>query len=333
MKYFTFSTFFMVAGVLLAYLFLGGVEAAYVVVILALLEVSISFDNAIVNAKVLQTMDAVWRDRFIIYGIPVAVFGVRFLLPILIVSLASGIGFFDIVNMAVNDPKAYKEELEHVMGIIYAFGGAFLLMVFLEFYFDHNREVKWLAVIEHNPITRGFGKIESIELILAIGLGLVVTSLTEDYTIAFAYFCGILLHALLNSLDDVMSSGEGVRSGIMGFLYLEVLDASFSLDGVIGAFAISNDIFIIMIGLSIGAFYVRSMTIYFVEKNTLSEFRYLEHGAHYAILVLAVIMFIKIFVEVGEALTGTLGIAIIIAAIIHSVVVSKKEKKEALEGA
>jgi hypothetical protein len=81
-----------------------------------------------------------------------------------------------------------------------------------------------------------------------------------------------------------------VRSGAAAFLYLEVLDASFSFDGVIGAFALSNNIFIIAIGLGVGAMFVRSMTIMLVDKGTLSEYRYLEHGAFWAIIALAVIM-------------------------------------------
>ena len=106
--------------------------------------------------------------------------------------------------------------------------------------------------------------------------------LTQDVSIAIAYFSGILLHSFISSLDDLFST-DGVRSGIIGLIYLEILDASFSFDGVIGAFALSSDIFIIMIGLGIGAMFVRSLTLYLVEKKTLAEFIYLEHGAHYAI--------------------------------------------------
>jgi hypothetical protein len=99
---------------------------------------------------------------------------------------------------------------------------------------------------------------------------------------------------------------------------LEILDASFSFDGVIGAFALSSDIFIIMVGLGIGAMYVRSITIHLVEAGTLTEYKYLEHGAHYAIGALALIMFIKMFTEVNELIVGGLGIAFIIVALIHS---------------
>jgi hypothetical protein len=101
------------------------------------------------------------------------------------------------------------------------------------------------------------------------------------------------------------------RGSIGGFLYLEVLDASFSFDGVIGAFAITNDVVIIMLGLAIGAMFVRSMTVYLVDKGTLEEFVYLEHGAHYAIGILAVIMFASVKYEIAEWITGLSGVAFI----------------------
>jgi len=102
-------------------------------------------------------------------------------------------------------------------------------------------------------------------------------------------------------------------------LYLEVLDASFSFDGVIGAFAITKDIIIIMIGLGVGAWFVRSMTIYLVEKGTLSAYIYLEHGAHYAIGALALIMIASVKFHIPEVITGLIGIAFIGLAFMSSV--------------
>ena len=109
-------------------------------------------------------------------------------------------------------------------------------------------------------------------------------------------------------------------------MYLEVLDASFSFDGVIGAFAITSDVVVIMLGLAIGAMFVRSMTIYLVEKGTLEAYIYLEHGAHYAIGALALIMlFSGTGVHVPEVLTGLIGVAFIVWAVISSISHSKKE--------
>lgn len=94
------------------------------------------------------------------------------------------------------------------------------------------------------------------------------------------------------------------KGGFGAFLYLEVLDASFSFDGVIGAFALTQNLFIIAIGLGIGAMYVRSMTVMLVEKGTLSEYRYLEHGAFYAILILSVVMYFQTLMHIPEVITG-----------------------------
>jgi hypothetical protein len=211
--------------------------------------------------------------------------------------------------------------------MIFAFGGSFLLMVFLDFFFDGEKEVKWLKIIENSRVVNRFSTIANTELVIAIAVGIYLTYITPEHlhptSISIAYFTGILLHSLLRAVDDLFST-ESVKNGLAGLIYLEVLDASFSFDGVIGAFALSNDIFIIMIGLGVGAMFVRSLTIYFVEQKTLTEFIYLEHGAHYAIGALSLIMLMKIFVHVGEAVTGTLGLALILIAFIHSLIIRKK---------
>ncbi len=306
-----------VIGLFIAF-YLGGMNAIYITSLLAILEISLSFDNAVVNAKVLSTMEPVWQKRFITFGIPIAVFGMRFLFPIAIVAIVGSMGMFDTLDLAINNPKDYHHMLESSKELIFAFGGSFLLMVFLDFFFDEGRDDKWIEILENNVTINKIGKIENIELIIAIGFGLLLTNITNNVSIALAYFSGIFLHSIIASLDDILST-DGVRSGLMGFLYLEVLDASFSFDGVIGAFALSSDIFIIMIGLGIGAMFVRSLTIYFVEKKTLKSFIYLEHGAHYAILALSIVMFIKIFTEVSELLVGTIGIFFIGVSLYHSI--------------
>ena len=325
MKHFRSSIIITVIGLAIA-LYLGGFYAMYITALLAILEVSLSFDNAVVNAKVLDTMERIWQERFITYGIPIAVFGMRFLFPIVIVAIAGGLGVFETFSLAVNEPTAYQHTLESVEKLIYAFGGSFLLMVFLDFLFDEDREEKWIKIIEHNRFINKAGEINNIEIMIAIAVGLFLISLTNDSAVAMAYFSGVLLHSVIASLDDLLSI-DGVRSGIMGLLYLEVLDASFSFDGVIGAFALSSDIFIIMIGLGIGAMFVRSLTLYLVEKKTLTEYRYLEHGAHYAILALALIMLSKMFFHINEVIVGTIGVGFIAISAYHSILENRKEAK------
>ena len=318
-------------GFVLAFIFLGGVSALYVVVLLSILEVTLSFDNAVVNAKVLETMDPIWQQRFITYGIPIAVFGMRFVFPIVIVAVAGGVGVMETFFMALNEPKEYHKTLEGAGQYIYAFGGAFLLMVFLDFLFDEDREIKWFKPLECNAFIQKIAYAQHTETIIATAIGLALiyqVDLEVSRGIALAYFTGILLHSMIITFDELLST-NGVRNGVMGFLYLEVLDASFSFDGVIGAFALSSNLFIIMIGLGIGAMFVRSLTLYMVEQKTLDEYKYLEHGAHYAIAALAVIMFVKIFTpHINEILVGTIGIVFVGVAVGHSMWEKRKGIKE-----
>lgn len=316
MKYFYSSFILTILGLVAAY-FLGGFVAVYICVLLIILEVSLSFDNAVVNARILRHMSQVWQRRFIIYGIPIAVFGMRFLFPILIVSIAADMGMLQTLNLALNNPDEYHHTLHSNKNQIYIFGGGFLLMVFLSFFFE-EKETKWIRFLEDNHLIKTFSKSQNITLFIAILTGIILIMLTQNSTYAIAYFSAIVLHLGLGMFDEIFST-SGIKSGLMGFLYLEVLDASFSFDGVIGAFAMSQDIFIIMIGLGIGAMFVRSLTIYMVRQKILESFIYLEHGAHYAILALAVIMFIKIFYEVSEIITGTASMLFIALALIHSV--------------
>lgn len=321
MRYFYSSFAIMAIGLIAAY-YLGGIAAIYITFLLIILEISLSFDNAVVNAKVLETMDPVWQKRFILFGIPIAVFGMRLIFPLAIVSLVTGMGMLETLQVAMNQPDEYEKVLKSTESTIFAFGGAFLLMVFLDFFFgDHD--VKWVTFVEGSKTMETFSGVANIELITAIMVGIALGHITQDFGVVLAFMYGVLLHSLLGMLDHFLSS-DTVKSGIAGFIYLEVLDASFSFDGVIGAFALTSNIFIIMIGLGVGAMFVRSMTIFFVEHKTLSQFRYLEHGAHYAIGILAVIMLMKITTHISEMVTGTVGIGLIAIAFLHSVWENKK---------
>jgi len=322
MEHFKSSFIVTVVGLGLAF-YIGGVSTLYIVALLAVLEISLSFDNAVVNAKILENMERKWQERFVQWGMIVAVFGMRFVFPIIIVAIASGLGVWDTFKLAIYAPHTYHETLLSVEKLIFAFGGSFLLMVFLSFILDTDREEKWIHSIEKSKLLEKMGRVSSVNMMISISIGLFITSLTSSYEIAIAYFTGILLYSLINSLDEFFNT-NGVRSGIMGFLYLEVLDASFSFDGVIGAFALSSDIFIIMIGLGIGAMFVRSLTIYMLRNKTLAEYRYLEHGAHYAILALAIIMLVKIFFHIDEIIVGTIGITFIALSAYHSIKANKR---------
>jgi hypothetical protein len=306
--------------------------------ILAVMEVSLSFDNAVVNASVLRHWDHFWKTIFLTVGILVAVFGMRLIFPLLIVGVTADMSMVEVANLALNDPKSYSEKLMAHHAEIAAFGGLFLLLVFLNFLFDDEKDTHWFHWLEHR--LANLANVPAMSVFIALIALLVMVSAVEGETklvVTLAGIWGIVVYVGVKALghllessnsddeEDEKSSSSGasgniVKAGIGGFLYLEVLDASFSFDGVIGAFAITNDVVVIMLGLAIGAMFVRSMTIYLVEKGTLEAYIFLEHGAHYAIGALALIMlFSGTGVHVPEVVTGLIGVAFIVWAVISSI--------------
>lgn len=334
LRYFYGSFFITILGILIGtFLYPDNVVSIiYSIIILAALEISLSFDNAIINAKILEQMPKVWQKLFIYIGLPIAVFGMRLVFPILLVSVSSGIDFTRVIHLALNNPEHYQSILENAMPYICSFGGSFLLMVFLNFFLSDNEGHHWLPFIEDNFLIRKVRQYDGGYMLLAVITGLIVTYNSQieiQGSLAIAFMLGIIVHesiGLLNSFFDssTINTGTVARNGIMGFIYLEIIDASFSFDGVVGAFAITTNIIIIMIGLGIGAMFVRSLTIMFVEKKTLSKYIYLEHGAHYAIGFLASILLLKIFIHIPEWFSGSIGILILAISYIHSVIVNKK---------
>ncbi|MBL1436699.1 MAG: DUF475 domain-containing protein [Rhodobacteraceae bacterium] len=313
--------------------FAGGVQFFLIASVLAILEISLSFDNAIVNAAKLKTMTPLWQKRFLTWGILIAVFGMRILFPLMVVSVAAHVSPLMALEIAILDPARYSALIHDAHLPIAAFGGTFLMMVALSYFMDTEKDIHWISPVEKCFCScagvRGFqigavalavvifafaiGGHEAIRFLKAAGLGLVTYVAVEQ---------------LGNVLDRKAASGAVAKGAFGAFLYLEVLDASFSFDGVIGAFALTQNLFLIAIGLGIGALYVRSMTIMLVERETLAEFRYLEHGAFYSILVLSFIMFAQVLMPVPEVITGTLGAGFILLSLFASM---RYRKRKALE--
>lgn len=339
-------------AVLAASFWLGGPEVFALVAILGVLEVSLSFDNAVVNATVLQRMSDWWQRIFLTVGILIAVFGMRLLFPLIIVAVTAGLSPVEALDLAINQPDVYAAELSLAHPAIAAFGGMFLAMIFLDFMLE-SREFTWLSWIE-KPLSR-LGEIELLSVVLALS-GLLAASrwLAPDHasTVMVAGVLGLVSYLLVNGLasffelsadpvDDEAAGISGPASAAQGalavgkaafflFLYLEMLDASFSFDGVIGAFAITSNIFIVAAGLGIGAMYIRSLTIYLVRRGTLAEYVYLEHGAHYAIGALATLLLISIAHEIPEIVTGLIGVGFIGLALISSVLRNKRMRLQPL---
>ncbi|OYX65164.1 MAG: hypothetical protein B7Y88_10295 [Sphingomonadales bacterium 32-64-17] len=300
---------------------LGGMlEILWIVAILSVLEVSLSFDNAVVNATVLKEMDEKWQQRFLVWGIAIAVFGTRIIFPLAIVAIAAGIGPIEAIDLSLNNPQEYERIVSSAHVGIAGFGGAFLAMVGLKFFFDGEKDVHWITAIE-TRLSR-VSALPAIEIgLLLVVLWIISTFLPETEALTFltAGMLGLATYIAVDALGSWLdqkeqakkASGAVMRSGLGGFLYLEVLDASFSFDGVIGAFALSNNMIVIALGLSIGAMFVRSMTIHLVRQGTLAEYRYLEHGAFWAIIVLGSIMLLSALVHIPEVFTGLIGATLI----------------------
>ncbi len=343
LRYYTFSLIFTAAclGLGLWYAIAstdtwGAVlQIMWIIVILSILEVSLSFDNAVVNATVLREMDPVWQQRFLVWGIAIAVFGTRIIFPLAIVAIAASIGPIEAVTLSLNDPERYEAIVSGAHIGIAGFGGAFLAMVGLKFFFDSDKDVHWIRALEHR-LTK-VAALPAIEIgLLLIVIWVISLQLSNADALTFitAGLLGLVTFIAVDALGEWLNmreqakkaSGAVVRSGLGGFLYLEVLDASFSFDGVIGAFALSNNMIVIALGLSIGAMFVRSMTIHLVRKGTLAEYRYLEHGAFWAIIVLGAIMLTSAVFHIPEAITGLIGVVLIGLSLWWSVRHNRAEK-------
>lgn len=341
LKYFKGSIFITIIGIILAYLWGehshagSGFLCLFIVAFLSILEVTLSFDNAVINAMKLEKMNDTWRHRFLTWGIAIAVFGMRFLFPILVVAAFSGLTVMGVAKLALYDVDKYAHYLHMVHAPLVTFGGAFLMMIFLAYFFHEEKECHWICCLE-KPLQK-MNCVKYIDVVVAlIALMILQNFIPEEQKIAvmMAGFTGIVLYLVIDSISNLLEQiaekkaalmGETAKLGFIGFLYLELIDASFSLDGVLGAFAISKDIIIISIGLAIGAMFVRSLTIFMVDMKTLKQYLYLEHGAHWAIGFLAIVMFISTRVEVPEVVTGGAGLIIVGAAFITSILHNKKQ--------
>lgn len=298
----------------------AGFSALLITVLLVILEVTLSFDNAVVNARVLQRMSPIWQQRFLTWGILFAVFMTRAILPIIIVAASVWVSPLAIAKLAAFNPIEYGALLNDAHYVIGSFGAVFLMLVGLKYFVDDRKETHWITSIEKH-LARS-GSIESVETAVVLLLLLAAAAAVPAHAleILVAGIIGAVTFIIVQGLASAFEvEGEEVaKAGFILFAYLNVLDAAFSLDSVVGAFALSTNLLIIVIGLGIGAYFVRSMTVYMVRQRTLSAFIYLEHGAHYAILGLAFAMFFGLMFDVPEPITGCIGLTFILAALASS---------------
>ncbi len=326
-RIFAISAVLTLAGIF-GVLFTSGPSAAVVICILIAVEIAFSFDNAIINAKTLSKLSDYWQKLFLTVGMVIAVLGMRVIFPILIVSLSAHLSVGNVLDLAFHHPQEYAAKLQAAHPAIAAYGGAFLLMLALEFFVDDKRKTLWLHYLER-PLQRlSHLWAPALISIAAVLLIAVVPANHHPSTTIIAGLLGIASHIAIGLFTNLFGSRQesGTQSSVplvgmaalSTFIYLQILDASFSFDGVIGAFAITTDVVLIGIGLGIGALWVRSLTVFMVKKGTLENYIYLEHGAHYTVAVLAFVLLVSTFLEIPDVLTGLAGVGLIGSAIVAS---------------
>ena len=293
----------------------SGLACVFIALVLGILEISLSFDNAVVNAMKLEKMSHKWRMRFLTWGIIIAVFGMRFLFPILVVSIFAKLSMLEVANIALTNADKYAYYLHQTHAPIVTFGGMFLVMLFLNYFFDHQKDVHWIKWIEA-PLSH-LDHIKGIEIVISLFMLLATQNFVpteQKVHVMIAGISGIITYLMIDGFTHYLEKHEEMRlakcasgavgcTGLVSFLYLEI-----------------------------GAMFVRSLTIMLVERKTLKQFLYLEHGAHWAIGALACLMLVSTVKEVPEIVTGGIGLGFILAALASSILYNKKQERLLAEG-
>lgn len=333
-------------------LIFAGPSWAFLLLTLAVLEVSLSFDNAVINSIYLERMNERWRKLFLTVGILVAVFGMRLVFPVLVVAVSAHLSIGETIGLALHDSERYAAVLTDAHDEIATFGAVFLGMIFLDWILD-ERDVHWLGPIERS--VAGFGQIDYLAVATMLTIMVVVhpNTLLAGVVALVTYLAVSAVSSYFEKRNErqqpktmvfesmslsngLYKSGPGtltitplVKGSVGAFLYLELMDASFSFDGVMAAFAISTDVVLIALGLGIGALFVRTLTVYLVEKGVLADLIHLEHGAHWAIGVLSALMFVSLSRELPELLTAALSLSTIGAAFATSIHHNRRQEVSA----
>ncbi len=263
---------------------------------LVLFETITSIDNAVINADVLAKMSQRARRWFLIWGLLIAVFLVRGLLPFLIVWVANPtLGPIDVLTATFSSARLIVEVLEPSNPILLAGGGIFLLFLFLHWLFIEPKHFGLAA----EKVVQNFGiwffAIVSILLAVIVWFALQINPMMAFGAVvgSTAFFITHGFKENAEAQEQKLLSGESNMSDMSKILYLEVIDATFSIDGVIGAFAFTMSVPLILLGNGIGAFVVRELTIHNIER--VKKYKYLKNGAMYSIFALGTIMLLDAF--------------------------------------
>jgi uncharacterized protein len=266
-------------------------SAILIVLGLALFESITSIDNAIINAEVLQGMQARARRWFLTWGILIAVFGVRGVLPWLIVwVMTPGLGPWDAFTASLTGDPAALKAIQDSSPILLMGGGVFFVFLFCHWIFLEPKKYGL-------PVERLFARQGAwFYAVVSIALTVIVWfALDESPMLAFGAVVGssafFITHGFKRYAEEQeqrLLSGEAHMSDIGKILYLEVIDLTFSIDGVVGAFAFTLAVPLILLGNGIGAVVVRQLTVYGVDR--IKKYVYLKNGAMYSVFVLGCVM-------------------------------------------
>jgi uncharacterized protein len=271
------------------------VEDILIVLGLVVFEVVNSIDNAIVNAHVLKTMDVLWRKRFLFIGIITSVFLVRFLLPLVIVWISvPNIAFPDLFLAFTGQSEVAASAIEAQKPVILTFGGVFLMYLYFHWLFLEKKDRLYFERFLEDKHGVWFFAFAAIILVIIIYLARANSMMMLAASVGSATFFIIYgLRETAESTEKNLVGGQAHLSDMSKFVYLEVLDATFSFDGVIGAFAFTINLLLILIGIGIGAIVVRELTIKGID--TVARYKYLKNGAMTSIGFLGFFMIIEAF--------------------------------------
>jgi uncharacterized protein len=271
------------------------IEDIAIIIGLIVFEVVNSVDNAIVNASVLKTMSVLWRKRFLFIGIITSVFMVRFLLPLVIVWISvPNINPSDLFLAFLGQSDVAHEAIEAQTPVILMFGGVFLLYLYLHWLFMEKKEPLFIERFLKEKHGVWFFAFAAFLLVLVMFLARSHPFMMLAAAIGSATF--FLLYGIKETAEESernLAAGTSQLSDLSKFLYLEVLDTTFSFDGVIGAFAFTINLFLILIGIGVGAIVVRQLTVVGIDK--IAKYRYLKNGAMTSIGFLGLFMCIEAF--------------------------------------
>jgi hypothetical protein len=280
---------FLLASFLLPYMPI--LETILIVIGLCLFETITSLDNAVINAEVLSSMSAKAKRWFLSWGLIFAVFIIRGLLPFIIMWISNpNLGLTQLFHILFSQSPEVMKAVEESAPLLLIGGGTFLIFLFFHWLFLEpknfglkgelffHRQGIWFYAVVSVLLTSFVCFSVQINPLMAIGAVIGST--------AFFITHGFKENAA--QMEERMLEGKTKMTDLSKILYLEVIDATFSVDGVLGAFAFTMSVPLILIGNGLGAFVIRGLTIKSIDK--IKKLKYLKNGAMYSIFILGVLM-------------------------------------------